>query len=85
MIGFTVAALCAVTSLICAVLLFRGYARSRARLLFWSAACFSGLFLNNVLLLLDQRVSQDLSVIRSIPALIGVAALLYGLVWERER
>ena len=43
-------ALCALTSLACAVLLLRAYRRSWARLLFWSGLCFVGLALNNVLL-----------------------------------
>lgn len=77
-------ALCALTSLACAVLLLRGYARSRARLLLWSGLCFAGLAANNVLLLIDKRVvpTLDLSLWRSLPALAGVALLLYGLVWE---
>ena len=76
--------LCALTSLACAVLLLRGYAASRARLLLWSGLCFTGLAANNVLLLIDKRVvpTLDLSLWRSLPALAGVALLLYGLVWE---
>jgi hypothetical protein len=76
--------LCALTSLACAVLLLRGYAASRARLLLWSGLCFAGLAANNVLLLIDKRVvpTLDLSLWRSLPALAGVALLLYGLVWE---
>ena len=77
-------ALCALTSLACAVLLLRGYAASRARLLLWSGLCFAGLAANNVLLLIDKQVvpTLDLSLWRSLPALAGVALLLYGLVWE---
>ena len=79
--------LCALTSLACAALLLRGYRQSRARLLFWSGWCFVGLFLNNVLLIVDVRIipQLDLSLIRLIPALIGVGLLLYGLVWEADR
>ena len=77
-------ALCALTSLACAVLLLRGYMSSRARLLLWSGLCFAGLAANNIILLVDKRVvpSIDLSLWRSLPALAGVAGLLYGLVWE---
>ena len=77
-------ALCAVTSIACAVLLLRAYASSRVRLLLWSGLCFAGLALNNVLLFIDVRVlpQTDLSVVRSLPALAGVAVLIYGLVWE---
>lgn len=77
-------ALCALTSLACAVLLLRGYASTRARLLLWSGLCFAGLALNNILLLVDKRLvpSMDLSLWRTVPALAGIALLLYGLVWE---
>ncbi|HEX2207484.1 MAG TPA: DUF5985 family protein [Longimicrobium sp.] len=84
MMATLVYALCALTSLACAVLLLRGYVASRARLLLWSGLCFAGLAANNVILLVDKRVvpSIDLSLWRSLPALAGVAILLYGLVWE---
>lgn len=77
-------ALCALTSLACAVLLLRGYRASHARLLLWSGLCFVGLAANNVILLIDTRVvpTIDLSLWRSLPAVAGVAILLYGLVWE---
>lgn len=78
--------LCALTSLACGILLWRGYVQSRARLLLWSALCFAGFFLNNVLLIIDVRVTQvDLSLWRSVPALIGIALLIYGLVWDADR
>jgi hypothetical protein len=76
--------LCALTSLICAVLLWRGYARSRARLLMWSGFCFFGLSLNNALLLVDTTMAPatDLAMTRLIPALAGISLLIYGLVWD---
>lgn len=76
--------LCAATSTLCAVLLYRGYQKSGVRLLFWSALCFMGLALNNLALIIDVRVmpTVDLSTWRIVPALIGVALLLYGLIWE---
>jgi len=76
--------LCALTSLACAVLLLRGYRQSGARLLLWSGLFFVGLFLNNVLLIVDVRV-VNLAVIRLVPALIGVSLLLYGMIWESDR
>jgi hypothetical protein len=84
-VSFIVYVLCALTSLACAVLLLRGFRRSRARLLLWSGLCFVGLFVNNALLVLDARLVQDLSAIRSMPALLGIMLLLYGLVWNSER
>ena len=79
--------LCALTSILCAVLLIRGYRQSRVRLLFWSAWCFVGLALNNVLLIVDERMLTDanLEIWRALPALLGVALLVYGLVWESAR
>ncbi|HET7460143.1 MAG TPA: DUF5985 family protein [Longimicrobium sp.] len=76
--------LCALTSLACAVLLLRGYARNGVRLLLWVGLCFVGLTLNNVLLVVDVRVvpDVDLSLWRSLPALAGLMLLIYGLVWE---
>ncbi|MBA2669631.1 MAG: hypothetical protein H0U67_04600 [Gemmatimonadetes bacterium] len=79
-------ALCAFTSIACAILLFRGYRVSRARLLLWAGLCFTGLALNNVLLFVDLGIAPelDLSVWRSLPTLVGLALLTYGLVWEVE-
>jgi hypothetical protein len=75
--------LCALTSLACAVLVLRSYFRSRVRLLLWTGLCFAGLFLNNALLVVDAGTpSIDLSVWRSLPAVAGLALLVYGLVWE---
>jgi hypothetical protein len=75
--------LCALTSLACAVLVLRAYFASRARLLLWTGLCFAGLCLNNVLLVVDsQAPGIDLSVWRTLPAVAGLALLVYGLVWE---
>lgn len=77
--------LCMVTSLVCSVLLFRGYRRGGTRLLMWSAICFACLCLNNILLFVDVIVlttSVDLSVWRLVPALVGVGLLCYGLIEE---
>jgi len=79
--------LCALTSLACAVLLLRSYARTRARLLLWSGLCFAFLFINNVMLYVDVELlpSTDLSVARGIPVVAALAVLLYGLIWEVRR
>jgi len=77
--------LCTLTSLACAVLLFRGYRRSGTRLLLWSAVCFGCLCINNILLFFDVivlGVNVDLSVWRLLPALLGIAALCYGFIEE---
>jgi hypothetical protein len=76
--------LCALMSIVCAVLLFRGFASTHTRLLLWSALCFVGLALNNILLFVDLIVvpEVDLSLVRSAIALASLVVLLYGLVWE---
>lgn len=78
--------LCFLTSLLCAVLLLRNYARSRARLLLWSGLCFVGLALNNGVLFFDQIVvpNTDLFWLRTTPALVGLILLIYGLIWESQ-
>ena len=85
-IGLIVYALCALTSLACAWLLLRAYRRTRQRLLLWSGLCFAGLALNNVLLVVDERMvpDTDLSLVRTLPALAGVALLLYGFIWDAD-
>lgn len=84
--GLLIYLLCALTSLACAVLLLRGYRRTRQRLLLWSGLCFACFFLNNVLLIIDVEVlpDVDLSLARSLPLLAGMSMLLYGLIWETE-
>lgn len=77
--------LCALTSVAAAVLLARGYRQSRTRLLLWSSLCFAGLALSNVMLLLDLTVfgsTLELLIVRQIPTVLGMALLLYGLVWD---
>ncbi len=78
--------LCAVTSFACAFLLFRGYRRTRVQLLLWSGLCFTGFFINNLILIIDLRIlpEQDLAVIRSLPLLAGISFLLYGLTAEKK-
>lgn len=77
--------LCAVTSLACAVLLYRANRRTQSRLLLWSSVCFIGLALNNILLVIDLAVmphGPDLIVIRNSIILISLAVFLYGLIWD---
>jgi Family of unknown function (DUF5985) len=79
--------LCALTSILCFVLLFRSWRASGARLLFWSALCFGALSVNNVLLVLDRvvfPVQVDLANARLVAALVAVLLLLFGLIWEED-
>lgn len=85
MIAEIVYILCAMTSTLCATMLYRKYRQTAVRLLLWSCLCFVGLAINNVILFLDLvifRDGPDLSVTRTVPAVIGVGILLYGFIWE---
>lgn len=84
MMEITVYALNALTSAAVAFLLLRGYKRSGAALLLWSGLAFVGFFLNGVLLLVEYRWYDDMSVWRSLPTLAGLGLLIYGLVWRSE-
>jgi hypothetical protein len=76
--------LCAATSILCAVLLLRGYRRSRTRLLLWSSLCFLGLAFNNVVLFIDLVVvpSIDLWALRTATSVVSMTVLVFGLVWD---
>ncbi|HET7530370.1 MAG TPA: DUF5985 family protein [Mycobacteriales bacterium] len=80
----TVYLLCAVTSVVCAVLLVRSWFASPVRLLMWVALGFIGLAVNNVVLFTDRVLTPgtDLHVIRDVSGLAAVAILLFGLIWE---
>ncbi|MES2606133.1 MAG: DUF5985 family protein [Pseudomonadota bacterium] len=75
------------TTLCCAVLLLKGYALNRKKLLLWSGLCFAGLTLSNALLFLDLVLLPpeiDLYLLRLFTAAGAMLLLLYGLVWESE-
>lgn len=78
--------LCFAASATCAMLLMRGYAKSGARLLFWSGLCFILLAANNFLVIVDMLLieSIDFRLYRILLSLAAVAVLLFGLVWPRE-
>lgn len=80
----TVYVLCALTSVACAVLLFRSWRQAPQRLVLWTALGFAGLAVNNLLLVLDRRVfpDGDLGVLRDVSATAAVTVLLLGLIWE---
>jgi hypothetical protein len=80
--------LCSLTSLACAGMLLRGYFKSKARFLLWSSLCFAGLAINNLLLVIDKVVYPDIELmhpaVRTLVALVALALLLYGLIWDAE-
>jgi hypothetical protein len=82
----TVYILCFLTSCAVAFLLLRGYKRTRSRILLWSGLGFAGLCVNNLLLIVDQVVvpTRARSLMRNLPALLGMCLMLYGLIWESD-
>ncbi len=74
-------------TLTCAVLLMRGYARVRKRLLLWSAVCFFGLAFSNVLVFVDLVILPDVDLYlwRLITAAVSMLILIYGLIWEGDK
>jgi hypothetical protein len=78
--------LCLLTSLVCMVLLVRGWRQSGAPLLLWSSLCFVGLAVNNFFVFFDLVVLPEIDLFpaRQIASLVSVAVLLYGFIWETD-
>lgn len=78
--------LCTVLSLFIAVMLWRQQRRLPTRMIYWTAMCFTGLALSNLLLVLDKLVfpELDLRVLRHSVSLLSISLLLLGLVYEDE-
>lgn len=76
--------LCAVTSLLCGVLLLRRYQSARLRLLLWSGVAFFCFTAGNVILYIDLVLLPqiDLTLWRSLFSLAGVLLLLGVLISE---
>lgn len=72
----------AVLSLSCAILLLNGYKKNKFRLLLWSSIGFVGFALNNMMLFVDLIIipEVDLSIARTLPALIGMMIMVFGLI-----
>lgn len=74
-------------TLTCGILLFRAWAVGRKRLLLWSAVCFCGLSLSNLLVFVDLVLlpNVDLYLLRLLVATGAMLILLYGLIWEGQQ
>ena len=77
--------LCGLTSTGCAALLLKKYTAGRPPLL-WGSLCFACLALANILLFVDLIIlpQVDLSIVRHLVTLAGLAMMLYGLIWETK-
>jgi hypothetical protein len=86
MMALIIYSLCTLTSLACAWLLLASFSRTRHRLLLWSGLCFVAMTVNNILLMLDKLVFADTELwpLRLASALLAVALLLYGLIYEKD-
>ena len=84
MIAEAVYALCGVTSILCAILLLRGWRNTRARLLFWAGLCFIALALDNIVVFIDFVLEPDVDLYwyRTPLAVSGMLVLVYGLITE---
>ncbi len=73
-------------TLLCGILLARGYRQSRKRLLLWSSICFLGLALNSALIFVDLVLlpSTDLHLLRRGVVAVSMIVLIYGLIWDSE-
>jgi hypothetical protein len=78
--------LCSLLSLGIAWLLWRNHSGTRSRVQYWSAMCFSGLTVNNLLLVADKLLfpEADLGILRLVIALASLSLLLYGLIYEDD-
>ena len=76
--------LCFVTSFVVMLLLLRAFAKSRSRLLLWSALSFVALAVSNLFLFIDIVLLPDVDLLpaRQVAALAAVGLLLYGFIWE---
>jgi hypothetical protein len=84
MIAILVYLLCAITCGACAVILLRGYALRRSRLLYWCGLAFTAFGIGNILLCVDRLLipQVDLMLLRNLVTLLGIGLMLRGLMAE---
>ena len=84
--AFAIYLLCTLTSAACCWLLARAHLSRPHSVLFWSAVCFAGLTINNLLLMLDKLVflDVDLSTLRLAVAQVSLLVLVLGML-SREK
>lgn len=76
--------LCALTAAGCSTLLYKAYRASHAPLLLWSALCFAGLTLSNLIVVVDNVLlpMSDFAAWRVGIGVLSIGVLLYGLIVE---
>jgi hypothetical protein len=74
---------CLLSSLVCMVLLLRGYRRTGMRLLLWSGICFVCLSMSNLVLFVDVQLPDvNLHAYRLGLSLLAGIVLMFGFIWE---
>lgn len=78
--------LCALTSTACCALLVRAHLAQPHPTLFWSAWCFAGLTINNLLLVVDKLILPDIDLLtlRLATAQVSLLLLVFGMVARKE-
>ena len=78
--------LCALTSALCAGLLFYEFRKRQTQLLLWSALSFGCFAISNGIVFTDFVLVPDidLSLLRAMSAFAAAMLLLFGLVWSLE-
>lgn len=78
--------LCFFLSVVCSILLFRKYRKSRSKLLLWTGSSFTLIAFNNLVLFVDLVVFPQVEfgggLLRVMSGAIGGCVLLFGLIWE---
>jgi hypothetical protein len=82
----TVYLLCSITAVLVTIFLWRGYRRSRSRLLLHAGSCFAWLVLSNALLFVDRILlpGMDLALWPTVAAIIGMTTLLVAMVLQGD-
>lgn len=86
---YAVLGLCVLASLACAALLVRGWRRTEVGLLLACALCFTGMSLSHLLRMIERAYALDradhlFGALVQVPTLLGIGALIWGLVKASE-
>lgn len=78
--------ICTAIALLSGIMLLRAYKRSKYPLLKWSAYCFLGLTITNLLVIYDKLYIPDIDILwlRLGVSLLSLSFLLYGLILKSE-
>lgn len=80
----TIYLLCAVASVLSAIVVAQSYVRERVRVWFWSAASFAMLAIANAFAAVEALLEPpaDFFLFRALATLFAVTFVVYGFIWE---